>query len=396
MGYSTSEAARLRRQGVTTHQTRRGPEDDLVLPKSTTPRTTARPATGYFLGLDGLRGIAVLAVLGYHFGAAFLTGGYLGVDVFFVISGFVVTRNLVRLMDESEWAQGFYVRRVSRLYPVLLVFLVALAVFWLVDGVFAGDSVIAIVGGALMSYNLALVYFGAEAEGPLHLWSLGVEWHFYLLAPLLLAVGGRRLAPLTRAIGLLGIAGLIAAVRLVLLLTDSVDSLTIYLHTLTRLDGLLIGCAIALAPLPLLSSIPVRRVMGFLLAGLLAAMVIGPAWGLRAPVTLGLVVPLVGALTAGITIAVVNIAVVNDRGQGSQRPLTQALLESPVLKWAGQRSYSLYLWHYFVGVSLIANGEELWQGWPTFILQVALSLIAAELSFRFVERPLRRAINRLI
>lgn len=380
-----------RHQGVTTHQTGGGPEDDLVLPKSTTPRTTARPATGYFLGLDGLRGIAVLAVLGYHFGAAFLTGGYLGVDVFFVISGFVVTRNLVRLMNESDWAQGFYVRRVSRLYPVLLVFLVALAVFWLVDGVFAGDSVIAIASGALMSYNLALVYFGAEAEGPLHLWSLGVEWHFYLLAPLLLAVGGRRLAPLTRAIGLLAIAGLIAAVRLILLLTDSVDSLTIYLHTLTRLDGLLIGCAIALAPLPLLASIPVRRVMGLLLAGMLAAMVIGPAWGLRAPVTLGLVVPLVGALTAGITIAVIN-----DRGQGSHRPRTQTLLESPVLMWAGQRSYSLYLWHYFVGVSLIANGEELWQGWPTFVLQIALSLIAAELSFRFVERPLRRAINRLI
>lgn len=346
--------------------------------------------TQHFHALDGLRGIAVLAVLGYHFGASFLTGGYLGVDVFFVISGFVVTRNLIRLREDGGWARTFYLRRVSRLYPALLAMLAAVSLVWLFDGSFGEGRVAALVGAVLMSYNLAALYFDATLEGAVHLWSLGVEWHFYLLAPALLAFD-RRIRPALRSLLLMATAGAVAFVRLMLLGTGTIDSLTAYLNTLTRLDGLLLGAAIAVAPVALLQAIPTRRVLGLMVTGILAAMLIGPAWAERAAVTLGLVVPAVGVLSA-----VAIVAVVNAVNAGTGRTGTQVLLESPVLLWAGQRSYSLYLAHYFIGVTLIGSGEELWQGWPTFLFQVTASLAAGEILHRLVERPGRRAINRLI
>ena len=359
---------------------------------TTTSPPTRGPTGAYFVGLDGLRGFAVLGVLGYHFGAGFARGGYLGVDIFFVISGFVVTRNLIRLIESGNpWRRQFYGRRFSRLFPVLLALLAALLVVWVGRGSLDGAAVRAVAGSGLMSYNLAAVHWGAELEGPLHLWSLGVEWHFYLLAPVLLIVGGRRLPALARALALLALAATVAMVRLGLLLDGSISSMWIYLHTLTRLDGLLVGMALALAPLALLRRLWGRRFAAGALVGLAIAIVVGPAWGARPPVTLGVIGPLVTALTALIIVAEVS--------QSDSRPDEQpgrSTLEWPPLVWAGQRSYSLYLWHYFIGVTVLNGGTEAWHSWTMFVVQISLSLVVAEASYRWIERPARTAINRLL
>ena len=309
-----------------------------------------------------------------------------------MISGFVVTRNLIRLMESgTPWRRQFYGRRFSRLFPVLSVLLAALLVYWIGAGGPNPAAGRALLGAGLMSYNLAAVHWGAELEGPLHLWSLGVEWHFYLLAPVLLIVGGRGVPALARAAALLGLAATVALVRLGLLLDGSVDSLWVYLHTLTRLDGLLVGMALALAPLALLRRLWGRRFAAGALVGLAIAIVVGPTWGVRPPVTLGLVGPLITALTAFIIV----VEVTRSDSRPDEQP-GRSTLEWPPLVWAGQRSYSLYLWHYFVGVTLLAGGTEAWQGWDMFVIQIALSLVVAEASYRWIERPARTAINRLL
>lgn len=359
----------------------------MVLPK---PTATARApgAPRHFIDLDGLRGIAVLAVMGYHFGAPFLEGGYLGVDVFFVISGFVVTRNLARLLEQPGWATTFYGRRVSRLYPVLLAFLAALVIRWGVVGDLDADAAVAVVGGLLMSYNIAASFAGAELEGPLILWSLAVEWHFYLLLPLLLLIGRRRITPPVRAVILVGLAAVLAVTRLWALTAGDLNSFDVYLATWFRLDGLLLGSAVALLPPSLFRTLPHRHLINLGVVGTVAAMVIGPHWGARAPITIGLIVPGVGV----VIMALVMSAVGRD-SEPVSGSLTAVLRWRPVL-WAGQRSYSLYLWHYFVGVTLVGQGSEAWQGPLVFPVQIAVSLVMAEISYRLIEQPARTVINR--
>lgn len=351
---------------------------------SVVPATPTQRVRKHYVALDGLRGVAVLAVLCFHFGAAFSTGGYLGVDVFFVISGFVVATNLLDLSTTRGWARQFYGRRFSRLYPVLATSLAVVGATWAAGlGGLAADWR-SILGASAMSMNLTTGHLGGEPHGIVHLWSLGVEWHFYLVAPFLILAGRRVLGDRQRSVALALGAVAIALLRLALLGAHSIDPFAIYLHTLTRLDGLLLGTAIALGVVS-----PKRLPMPWLTPTafglLLALIIIGPAWGARSTLTLGFVVPTAIAATA---VLVINEA--NDRTPG----WLNQLLTSRVLVWAGSRSYSLYVWHYIIGVALIAGGSEAFQGWPRFGLQVVASLVAGEASYRLVERPARFAINR--
>ncbi|MEM9133487.1 MAG: acyltransferase [Actinomycetota bacterium] len=389
----------------------------MVLPKPSRLAPFSEPAPHYYVELDGLRGIAVLAVLGYHFGAPFLTGGYLGVDVFFVISGFVVTRNLTRVLDEPRWVRHFYRRRAARLLPVLACFLLVLVPYWALTGRLDADAGTAVLGSLAMSANVALSFFGAEPDGTSILWSLAVEWHFYLLAPSLLLIARHRLDPVTRALTLVALAGAVAGARLWALTIGDIGAFDVYVASWFRLDGLLLGSAVALVPPLLFRDLQHARVMALGVVGTVVAMMIGPAWGVRAPVTLGFVVPVVSLLVLGVVMSAVgrhadrrarmaahpaagNVPVdwttttVLPRIAGPSGGLTALALRTPALRWAGERSYSLYLWHYGVGVLVVGRGSEAWQGWPVFVVQVALSLVAADLSYRHVEQPARRALNR--
>lgn len=359
----------------------------MVLPKPSLTAPTVVPAH-HFTELDGLRGIAVLAVMGYHFGAPFLQGGYLGVDVFFVISGFVVTRNLLRLMTKPGWASLFYGRRVARLYPVLACFGAALVAYWGLQGDLDAGAAVALVGATAMSYNVAASFVGAELDGPLLLWSLAVEWHFYLILPVLLLMARRRIGATARAVALVGLAAIVAGARLWALTIGDVSAFDVYVSTWFRLDGLLLGSALALVSPLVLRLLPPRFLIDVGVAGTVAAMIIGPHWGARAPITLGVIVPAVSVCVLGVVMGVVGRSPSPVRG-----PVAAALRWGPMV-WAGRRSYSLYLWHYFVGVSLLGQGSEMWRGPVLFTVQVGAGMLAAELSYRKVERPARAAINR--
>jgi peptidoglycan/LPS O-acetylase OafA/YrhL len=345
---------------------------------------TTEPATRYLPGLDGLRGIAVLGVLGYHFGAPMLSGGYLGVDMFFVISGFVVTRNLARMAGDRRWFRTFYGRRVARLMPAMLVLLLAVSVSWMVSGDVGAGRGTALAGALTMSANLAAVHLGADLHGIVNLWSLGVEWHYYMLAPLLVMVGASWLQPGWRAGGILVLASVLAAVRLGLLVEGSFSSFNVYIHTFTRLDGLLLGTAIALAPVAVMRLIPSGSLASPAFVVLSLLLVVGPAWNQWVTVTLGLIVPIAGLLT-GLVVA--------SESSGATLPRLRLVLEARGLLWVGRRSYSIYLWHYLLGVTLVADGSERWQGVGVFALQMAVSFVVAAASYRFVEQPARRAIN---
>jgi peptidoglycan/LPS O-acetylase OafA/YrhL len=352
----------------------------------------ARAGSANLPGLDGLRGVAVAAVLAYHCGVGWATGGFLGVEMFFVLSGFLITGLLV---DDVVRRGGvdlpaFYRARGRRLLPGLLVCVLGtLAAYQLL----AANTGISLRGGAFaaltytQNWHLILgeVPYSATFGPPdpfLHLWSLAVEAQLYLCWPAVvlfgLAVFGRRAtAALTVALAL-GSAVLMSA------LYDPVASGRVYFGTDTRAGGFLIGAALALACVPAL-----RRGTRPGLATVLDWAAAGSGLLLLA----GLVAvsefaePLYGnggfALVAVLT--AVLVAAVAYPGTRVSRPLRW----SPLL-WLGRRSYGVYLYHWPV-FALTTPGVDV-PDVPvvTDVLRIALTFGLAELSYRYVEMPVRR------
>lgn len=333
-------------------------------------------AGGYRADIDGLRAVAVLPVLFFHAGIAPFTGGYAGVDVFFVISGFLITGLIQR-----EQAQGrisfcaFYDRRIRRILPALAAMLAvatAVAVLLLMPDELA-DFGKSLGGSALFVANLVFWYgnkgyFGAlPAENPLlHVWSLAVEEQFYLLWPLFLVWLPRRRVPLLPVLAIMGALSFGLALWL---LPDHPKASFFLLPT--RAWELLLGAMLAVAPLPR----PAPHVAGLLSLGglglVFAAMVQPetsfPGWA-------------VGCAVAG---AFLTLA-----GGETGNPVSR-LLGSIVPRFVGRISYSLYLWHWPLLVF-----ARLYLTRPLTTAEAAIALLAAGvlalLSWRFVEMPLRR------
>lgn len=358
--------------------------------------TASEPgAPGRLAPLDGLRGIAIAAVVLYHFG--WLGGGFLGVDLFFVVSGFVITRMLIERRDGGgaltlTW---FWARRLRRLLPALLLLCAAVLVWTLASSAGLGSSaglhrqtlgeaLTAIVYGNNWYDIYANVgYFDvALAKTPLnHLWSLSIEEQFYLVWPVLFIVLTRRTARLRK---LVVIATVLAVASVVLqpwyFARDGYARA--YLGTDTRIDAILIGVLLALAltrPLKSGWSLSSRALVLTRVLAVVAAAGMIAAWlraGVSAP---GLYQG--GLIAISVAGGVLLFAATTDPGGW----LARALSLPPVVG-LGRVSYSLYLWHLPIIVLVTGQTTRL-AGAPLTLLRLALIGLTTTVSYLLVERP---------
>jgi peptidoglycan/LPS O-acetylase OafA/YrhL len=355
-------------------------------------------------GLDGLRALAVIAVLLYHAQLPWIPGGFLGVEVFFVISGYLITTLLLEERRQRGRIDlvGFWMRRARRLLPALYLLLVvtlAFAVVFLPGEVarLRGDAIAAF--GYVTNWYLVLgeeSYFEAVGRPSLllHLWSLAVEEQFYVLWPLLLVAGTMLFRGRMLVVVLAGAVG--SALLMATLYEPNVDPSRIYYGTDTRAVGLLLGAALAFVWVPGRVRPDRHRHPGWLRR----------RWGWTAPLLLDLVglVALGGliwfchwldqynpflfqggfALVALATAVVIMVAV-----HPSTRLLGADLLGLHPLRWIGLRSYGIYLWHWPVFMITRPELDVPFSGWPLLILRLAATVVLADLSYRFVETPIR-------
>lgn len=350
-------------------------------------------------GLDGLRAFAVIAVIAFHLTPAVMPGGALGVDVFFVISGFLITGLLLRERESTGRLNlgHFWVRRARRLLPALAAVVVACGTAAVIIG---GDLMVGlgrqILGAATFSSNwLALGtsgdYFADDApELFRNLWSLAVEEQFYLVWPLLLLAlllfTRRRSRLLVLALAAVASA---AAMGIILAVTD--DATRVYYGTDTHFFGLALGALLAVA----IEHWPWQKSQWPLWKRVVVPI---PAFGaLAALLILALVLPsgsaaaLQGGLFAASALSVVVIA-----GAVVPGSLLGRGLDWTPLRWIGRRSYGLYLWHWpvllLVRAAVLPVALPVWGETGTRVAVVAttlvLTLLAAGLSFRFIEQPI--------
>ena len=348
--------------------------------------------------LDGLRGLAVAGVLCFH--GQHLVGGYLGVDLFFVLSGFLITSLLLREGDGSATlALGrFWIRRARRLLPALFGLLLGVAVF---AKLWATPFEL----GAIRTDALASVFYVANWQAvwsghgywdlfstpsPLqHTWSLAIEEQFYLLWPLAVfaLVRARRPAWLGLPQAVLGLASTIGALSVVWMMVryePGADPSRVYFGTDTRAGSILAGAALAawLAWKGTARTDRGRRIVE--VGGLVGVVWLAYAWstvdGQSAFLYRG------GFLLSALAVVAIIASITHPR----RGPLA-GVLSAPPLRGLGLISYGLYLWHWPVFVVLQLQHVKLGlDGWPLFAVQVGASLAIALVSYLLLERPIRR------
>jgi peptidoglycan/LPS O-acetylase OafA/YrhL len=345
------------------------------------------PHIAYRPGLDGLRALAVIAVFLYHSRIDWMPGGFLGVDLFFVLSGYLITSLLL-----VEWEarnridlRRFWLRRARRLFPALVVVVLAALIL---GAIFARGDLARTRGDAISSlfyytnWHLVLAnhsYFVRMGSPSLlqHLWSLAVEEQFYLIWPLLLVPGlvlvGRKRLPL------LIVAGIAGSAALMWLLYKPTDPSRVYYGTDTRAFLLLMGILLALvwpAIERMRRSLPLLELLG-------VAALVGSVLLFRQMQDFNPTLYRGGDVAAAFCFAVLIAAVAHP-----MTGLGRALGVAP-LRWLGERSYGIYLWHWLV-IALMRPGVDIsWTGPGVVVAQAAIVLSAATLSFRYVEQPIR-------
>jgi peptidoglycan/LPS O-acetylase OafA/YrhL len=345
----------------------------------------------YLGGLDGLRAIAVIAVLLYHaelaLPGASVSGGFLGVDVFFVLSGYLITSLLLGEWRERSGVRigGFWLRRARRLLPAVLFLTTAVLVY---AALFLPDEIASLRGNAAASLGYAtnwylIVHHESYFESwgrPLllrHLWSLAIEEQFYVVWPLVFAIGMTWLRPRGLVVALLTAAAASTALAWVLYEPGS-DPSRVYYGTDTRAAGLLIGSALAFVwPAARAASRPwLADAAGVAALASLAAMffLVGES---DAFLYQG------GFAAAAIATAIVIAAIVT---RGSRVGAALGVLPLRVI---GRRSYSLYLWHWPVFMLTRPGADIALDGVPLFALRLAITFALAELSYRIIETPIR-------
>jgi peptidoglycan/LPS O-acetylase OafA/YrhL len=326
---------------------------------------------GYVPALDGLRAIAVLLVVGFHRFGDLLPGGYIGVDIFFVLSGLLITRILVSELDSSGRVslRGFYRRRALRLLPALLVLCAVMAVVVLAFAQLddRDPTWLGIVGA--LTYSSSVLAAGGHRLGAfLPTWSLSVEEFFYVLWPLALvglARWSRRRLPVVVA----GLAVLAAAYTVFARVVLGFDDLRMAYAADTRAVQLMAGGAIGLLLPWVRARLTTRATM--LIAICLVAFVMKPA----------ALLPEFYFNGGSIIVAVLAAVLVGYLAGSTTGPFVRALSWAPLV-WIGKRSYGIYLWNLPV-VALVRLTS--WSGPWQFVVKAVLSIAIPALSYAFVE-----------
>jgi peptidoglycan/LPS O-acetylase OafA/YrhL len=359
--------------------------------RPSTPREQPVFRLGYRPELDGVRAIAILLVMAHHLEPERFSGGFLGVDVFFVLSGFLITTLLI-----EEWEAGgaislprFYLRRALRLLPALIVLLCVFTLRSLHAG--TRPAFVLAVDAVVLFYvaNLVRAFWGYQTLGPLaHTWSLSIEEQFYVWWPISLkALLGRDTSRATifrvAAAGLAAAAAYRAVLGLMLVNCGAVPGALTALDT--RADALLAGCLVGLGSSWGILAPGTRALNIACRFAPVAALSIAAAFLFAvhdtAPILLG------GSTAIALAVAVCLAALVNAPPRWALRCLRIA----PVA-WTGRLSYSLYLWHWPLYQWL---GPDVVSFPVPYALPVSASFLAAALSHYLVERPALRLKRRL-
>ena len=345
--------------------------------------------------IDGLRAIAVAAVVFYHLGFPWIPGGFLGVDLFFVISGYVITRLLLDSIERSGGLdlRGFYKARARRLLPPMIFMIVVTAFYvsiWAQDSVkrFLTDIPFSLTG--TMNWWLVFKqqdYFEAIGRPPLlqHTWSLAVESQFYLIWPVLLLLilkrFGKKVIPLAALVIAL-FSG--TALFLVSLQLDASSSVShVYFGTDTHSIGLFLGAALAVSWIPQnFKSEVSNKAQNFIdfigvfgLVGILGSFLLIDA---GSPTAYKIAFPLAAIFGAAIITSIVHPA-----------SRFAPILQNRVLLWVGERSYAIYLWHWVVFQITRPRVDIDGQDWALIALRILVVLALADISLKLVELPIR-------
>ena len=361
---------------------------------------TGKVGVRHIASIDGLRAIAVTAVVLYHLGISWIPGGFLGVDLFFVISGYVITRLILDSINQSSALdlREFYAARLRRIYPAFIFMVVCTIIFigvWAPEAIkrFLSDLPYALTG----SINWLLVarhqdYFEAIGRPPLlqHTWSLAVELQFYLIWPIILLTvlkyfGKKNIARIALLIAITsGVTLFLVSLQLDQSNAQQVSH--IYFGTDTHSLGLFLGSALAVSWIPQNLSADIEKraqdvvdaigVVGLL--GLIAAFLFIDETNAS---LYRIAFPLAGIFGCLVIISLVHPA-----------SRFAPLISSAPFKWVGQRSYGIYIWHWVIFQVTRPSVDLTGQSWALYLARVLLVLALADISLRWVEIPFRQGM----
>ncbi|MBC1545885.1 acetyltransferase [Listeria sp. FSL L7-1435] len=357
-------------------------------------KRTTRYSRKYVPSIDGLRALAVIAVIAYHLNFSWAKGGFIGVDIFFVLSGYLITNILLTQWEKTQSLQlkQFWIRRFRRLIPAVYVMVVVVVIY----AVFFHPEILKnLRGDAIASFFYVsnwwfifhdVSYFDSFGlPSPLkNLWSLAIEEQFYMIWPAFLLVFLKWVKNPKLLLKIVIGLGLLSAIWMTILYVPGTDPSRVYYGTDTRAFDLLAGCALAFVwPFTRLSPVVPKKSKAVLnIAGTISILgfILFTAFVSEYQPFLYR-----GGLLFVAILGVIMIATISHPASYLSK-----IFSFKPLRWIGTRSYGIYLWHYPI-ITLTTPVVELTQPniWRA-ILQVAATFIIAELSFRFIETPIRK------
>ena len=362
--------------------------------------STGKIGVKHISSIDGLRAIAVTAVVLYHLGISWIPGGFLGVDLFFVISGYVITRLILDSINQSSALdlRAFYAARLRRIYPGFLFMVTCTIIFigvWAPEAIkrFLSDLPYALTG----TINWLLVarhqdYFETVGRPPLlqHTWSLAVELQFYLIWPIILLTvlkyfGKKNIARIALIIAMVSGTTLFF-VSLQLDQSNAQQISHIYFGTDTHSLGLFLGSALAVSWIPQNLSADIEKRAQDVIDGIGVVGLLGLISTFLFIEESNASLYRVAFPLAGIFGCLVIISLVHPASRFAP------IISTAPFRWVGQRSYGIYIWHWVIFQVTRPSVDLSGQTWALYLARVLLVLALADISLRWVEIPFRQGL----